>query len=454
MNRLPALLFALCVSILALMTANRAEAITYAYIPSYGDDTVLRVRTSDAATISLDISTALSAGDTCSPYGVAVTPDGAVVLVTCEMLDSVLQITNGDFAAGSYSRTPLSVGTTPRGVAIAPTGDYAYVSNYDDDTVSKINLATFQVVGSHTDVGQGPWGITAIYDEPSDVIRVYVANHIDGSVTVINDAAADGITIDEISAVGTGPTGVAASPDGRHVYVANQDSADVAVIQTSDNTVIDRIGVSGDPWGVAVGSIGAYLYVSNNSGNTLTVIDTADRVVHGTYLIGARQLGVAAPRNGDFAYVINDDIGDTVRKIDSAAGTVEDVVDGETSDAVAMGNFIGGAPPAAPSGLSGSAPSADQIDLTWNDNSSDESGFKLERRVAGESAFVEIARLPADRTRYSDNRVDDETDYEYRIRSYNEAADSEYSLTSADVTTPEGSDFSWCFIATLLQDGR
>lgn len=451
MNRSILIISVLCMSLFVLF-AEPAGAVTYAYIPSYDDDTVVRVRTSDEDFASLDISGVLS-GATCAPYGAAVMPDGTGVLVTCEEDDSVLRITNSDFTSGTYTRSPLSVGETPRGVAIAPTGDYAYVANFDDDTVSKINLTTFQVVGSPIDVGNGPWGVAAIYDEESDVIRVYVANYNQGDVTVINDAVGDSITTEDISGGGSGPTGIAASPDGRYVYVANRTSPNVAIIQTSDNTVVDSIVVTGQPWGVAIGSLGDYLYVSNNSNGVVTVIDTDTLSVFDTYSVSTPQLGVAAPPNGEFAYVVNEDAGDSVRKIDLEADSVAVVLQGETSAAVALGNFIGGTPPTAPSGLSGTAPSYDKIDLTWIDNSSDELGFKLERRVAGEGAFVQIARFVADVTSYTDSRVASETTYEYRIRSYNEAADSGYTTTSTEITTPEGS-FSWCFIGTLLQSGK
>ena len=102
MSRSTTLIIALCMLIFAL-PANPAGAITYAYIPSYDGDTVVRVRTSDATYISLDISTALPSGDTCNPYGVAVMPDGTAVLVTCDADNTVLRITNSDFTAGTYS---------------------------------------------------------------------------------------------------------------------------------------------------------------------------------------------------------------------------------------------------------------------------------------------------------------------------------------------------------------
>ena len=68
----------------------------------------------------------------------------------------------------------------------------------------------------------------------------YVANFNAGNVTAVNvnaDATLATIT------VGTHPTGVAFSPDGKKVYVANQGSNSVSVIGTATNTVTDTI-----PW--------------------------------------------------------------------------------------------------------------------------------------------------------------------------------------------------------------
>ena len=40
-------------------------------------------------------------------------------------------------------------------------------------------------------------------------------------------------------AVGNGPEGVAVTPDGTKVYVANASSANVSVIKTATNTVVE-----------------------------------------------------------------------------------------------------------------------------------------------------------------------------------------------------------------------
>jgi YVTN family beta-propeller protein len=57
--------------------------------------------------------------------------------------------------------------------------------------------------------------------------------------------------------VGAGPVGVAVSPGGTRVYVANNASTTVSVISTATNTVIATIPVGAFPIRVAVGRIGA-----------------------------------------------------------------------------------------------------------------------------------------------------------------------------------------------------
>jgi YVTN family beta-propeller protein len=53
--------------------------------------------------------------------------------------------------------------------------------------------------------------------------------------------------------VGTGPDGVAITPDGTRAYVADEGASSVSVIDTSTNTVIGSpITVGSGPFGVAL----------------------------------------------------------------------------------------------------------------------------------------------------------------------------------------------------------
>jgi subtilisin family serine protease len=95
-------------------------------------------------------------------------------------------------------------------------------------------------------------------------------------------------------------------------------------------------------------------------------------------------------------------------------------------------------PPSAPSNLNASAIFYNQVELTWSDNSNDETGFQIER-CTGPSAtcatFAQIAQISADITGLSDLSVTGQTTYTYRVRAFNSNGQSAYS-SPAQVTTP------------------
>jgi len=85
-----------------------------------------------------------------------------------------------------------------------------------------------------------------------------------------------------------------------------------------------------------------------------------------------------------------------------------------------------GMAPNAPSDLTAGTVSSNQINLTWHDNSSDETGFKIERKAQGGS-YAQIAEVGASTTSYSNTGLVAGTTYCYRVRAYNTAGDSGYS---------------------------
>jgi len=70
-----------------------------------------------------------------------------------------------------------------------------------------------------------------------------------------------------------------------------------------------------------------------------------------------------------------------------------------------------------------------EITLTWNDNSSNEDGFKIERSIDG-AAYAEIATVGADTSTYQDATVVDSQVYVYRVRAFNAYGYSGYSNTA------------------------
>lgn len=92
-----------------------------------------------------------------------------------------------------------------------------------------------------------------------------------------------------------------------------------------------------------------------------------------------------------------------------------------------------GSPPAAPTDLQGSATSYDRVQLSWRDNSSNETGFTVQRAVNG-GGFVDRASLAAGTTSFADTGLSGGTTYSYRVRAWNSAGNSEFSNAVTLVT--------------------
>ena len=91
--------------------------------------------------------------------------------------------------------------------------------------------------------------------------------------------------------------------------------------------------------------------------------------------------------------------------------------------------------PTAPSGLVASAVTPTRVTVTWQDTSTNESGFQVERRGGSDANFSLIATTTANTTVHNDNSALADTVYVYRVRAFNVTGASQYSA-EATVTTP------------------
>ena len=94
--------------------------------------------------------------------------------------------------------------------------------------------------------------------------------------------------------------------------------------------------------------------------------------------------------------------------------------------------------PNSPNNLNATAVSSSQIDLTWQDNSINETGFKIERKTGSSGTYAEIASVAANVVSYPDTGRAAGTTYFYRVRAFNGSGNSGYS-NEASATTPGGS---------------
>jgi hypothetical protein len=99
-------------------------------------------------------------------------------------------------------------------------------------------------------------------------------------------------------------------------------------------------------------------------------------------------------------------------------------------------------PPSAPGSLVVSAASPTQVNLVWQDTSSVEDGFQIERRGGSDGNFAQIAVVSANATGYGDASALPNTAYSYRVRAFNTSGASSYTSEVAIITPSTPSTLS------------
>ncbi len=97
--------------------------------------------------------------------------------------------------------------------------------------------------------------------------------------------------------------------------------------------------------------------------------------------------------------------------------------------------FEGPLLPSAPGNLAATAVLGSQIDLSWTDNSDNESGFRIERSTDGIN-FAEINTVGSGLSTYSDAGLPSPATYSYRVTAYNDNGNSAYSNSASAALVP------------------
>ncbi len=184
--------------------------------------------------------------------GLAIDATGKTLWAVCNMRNALAAI---DLATGQVVRE-IPVGNAPYSVLLV--GNRAYVSNW---------------AGRHPAAGD-----TKAESGTADPVKVDPVRNIasDGSVSVVDLTTNRHLTH---IPVGLHPSGLAATPDGRHVLVANANSDSISVIETATNKVVETISTrpsdlllfGSSPSAIAISIDGKTAYVSNGTNNAIAV---------------------------------------------------------------------------------------------------------------------------------------------------------------------------------------
>jgi YVTN family beta-propeller protein len=216
----------------------------------------------------------------------------------------------------------ITVGNGPIDIGVVQ--DKVYVANYVDGIVSVIDIKKNAKVGDDIKVGSGPVAIgvtpskVAIGDTPINFVtssKLYVANKFDNTVSVIDGR--NNTNIKNIP-VGGGPTAIGVGLPT--VYVADSDNNTVSVIDGRNNTNIKNIPVGNGPIAIGIDRVFDLVYVANEFDNTVSVIDGRNNTNIKNIPVGrgptAISMGIAVPFK---AYIANEE-NNTVSEINRQAG--------------------------------------------------------------------------------------------------------------------------------------
>jgi YVTN family beta-propeller protein len=205
-------------------------------------------------------------------------------------------------------------------MVLTPDGRFAYVSMEVSNTgepgnsVEVVSTASHTVVATVT-VGSTPTGLAITPDGKS----VYVSNNGWSAVWVIGT---DTNTVSATIATGRTPGSIAITPDGAFVWVTHYLDNSLSVIDNATHTVVNTVSLPGRPQNIVISADGKRGYVSN--GNGLSVIDTATRAVLNTIAFTSQTGGVALTPDGRFLYVTSGNffVGYAISVIDTASSAV------------------------------------------------------------------------------------------------------------------------------------
>lgn len=194
----------------------------------------------------------------------------------------------------------VGVGRGAWSVAVSARLRRAYVTNRQDDTLSIVDLDTFQIVAT-TRVGSDPHNV--IVDDAAG--RAYVTLH--GAYGVRADAVAV-VATDSGALLATWPTGpfpaaLNLDPGLGRLFVLSEGDNSVTVLDVQDGRSVARIDVPGNAMDLAVDAARARVYVASWLANVLLSYDTASLQQVGETALGPMPLRLAVGARAERVYV-------------------------------------------------------------------------------------------------------------------------------------------------------
>jgi YVTN family beta-propeller protein len=272
----------------ARAAASSSEALVYGYAGMSTEDVLVpfELATSTAVSPAVDL---LPEGN--YPYDATVHPEGHEVWVVGASGDGVVVV---DTTTNTVvQRINLgSAGDYPVDVLFGLGGAFAYVSARDGEAMLEIDTATYSLTGRSIPfpANLGP-GKMALNPKTG---QIYLVDWYDGTLYEIDPTTM--LVTDDNQMVGGSLWDLIVDSAGSNIYVTDRSTDQVHVVSTSGLAVVTSVLVGDDPWGIDITPDDALVFVANEDSHDVTVIDTATNTATASIFLTAD----ADPRDLEF----------------------------------------------------------------------------------------------------------------------------------------------------------
>jgi len=173
----------------------------------------------------------------------------------------------------------------------------AYVSSEKDSALTLIDLATLSVKGTIATCKRGR------HIQLTAERRLMVACTDSNQADVIDPAT--GKSLRRIP-LGDEPEAFDLSPDGKTIYVSNEDEGALSIVDAATGKVMQSVKVGKEPEGVKVSADGKTVYVTSEVASMVHVIDAASGKLVKNIPVGKRPRRIAITPDGRELWVTNE----------------------------------------------------------------------------------------------------------------------------------------------------
>ncbi len=163
-----------------------------------------------------------------------------------------------DGKTNTFSHLIENTGKTTTGMALDKKRKQIYVTNLGTNEIAVVDLASRAVVRTFPSGGEGSTNI--IFDAKDD--RLFVANQKSGDVSILQ--ASTGQHLRNVK-TGEGALGVSFDVKRNRIYVANRQAGTVTIVDGKDYTIFGSLSTGTYPNTVAVNQKSGEAYVSNKA---------------------------------------------------------------------------------------------------------------------------------------------------------------------------------------------